>query len=80
MTYQGFKPVRHDAKKVLEKAMQRPRFKEAWGAGAQEKCHASETLALWQEVFVSHFDAVGSRDEGKLAHDFADRRSRRIDG
>ncbi len=35
MSDQGFKPVRHDGKKALEKAMQRPGFKEAWEAGAQ---------------------------------------------
>ena len=36
MSDQGFKPVRHDGKKALEKAMQRPGFKEAWEAGADE--------------------------------------------
>ena len=36
MTDQGFKPVRHDGKKALEKAMQRPGFKEAWEAGADD--------------------------------------------
>ena len=36
MSDQGFKPVRHDGKKVLETAMQRPGFKEAWEAGADE--------------------------------------------
>ena len=36
MSDQGFKPVRHDGKMALEKAMQRPGFKEAWEAGADE--------------------------------------------
>lgn len=36
MSDQGFKPVRHDGKKALEKAMQRPGFKEAWEARADE--------------------------------------------
>jgi DNA-binding XRE family transcriptional regulator len=36
MSDQGFKPVRHDGKEALEKAMQRPGFKEAWEAGADE--------------------------------------------
>ncbi len=44
MSDQGFKPVRHDAKKALEKAMQRPGFKAAWEAGAQE--HALMRSAL----------------------------------
>ena len=36
MDDKGFKPVRHDGKKALEKAMQRPGFKEAWEAGAKD--------------------------------------------
>ncbi|HVY35494.1 MAG TPA: helix-turn-helix transcriptional regulator [Caulobacteraceae bacterium] len=36
MSDEGFKPVRHDQQKALEKAMQRPGFKEAWDAGADE--------------------------------------------
>jgi len=36
MSDQGFKPVRHDGKKALEEAMQRPGFREAWEAGADE--------------------------------------------
>ena len=34
MTDEGFKPVRHDSKKALEAAMQRPGFREAWEAGS----------------------------------------------
>ena len=36
MSDPGFKPVRHDGKKALEEAMQRPGFKEAWEVGADE--------------------------------------------
>jgi DNA-binding XRE family transcriptional regulator len=36
MSDPGFKPVRHDGKKALERAMQRPGFKEAWEAGAAD--------------------------------------------
>ena len=36
MSDQGFKPVRHDAKSALEAAMQRPGFREAWEAGADD--------------------------------------------
>jgi len=36
MNDQGFKPVRHNGKKALAKAMLRPGFKEAWEAGADE--------------------------------------------
>jgi hypothetical protein len=31
MSDQRFKPVLHDQKKALEKAMRRPGFKETWG-------------------------------------------------
>jgi len=33
---QGFETVRHDGHAASEKAMQRPGFKEAWDAGADE--------------------------------------------
>ena len=36
MSDESFKPVRHDAGKALETAMQRPGFREAWEAGADE--------------------------------------------
>lgn len=36
MSDQGFHPVRHDRQAALEKAMERPGFKEAWDAGADE--------------------------------------------
>ncbi len=36
MSDEGFKPVRHDGRKALETAMQRPGFREAWEAGADE--------------------------------------------
>ncbi|MCA6224583.1 MAG: helix-turn-helix transcriptional regulator [Phenylobacterium sp.] len=36
MSDPGFRPVRHDGKEALERAMQRPGFKEAWEAGADE--------------------------------------------
>lgn len=36
MSDPGFKPVRHDGKKALEIAMQRPGFREAWEAGADD--------------------------------------------
>ena len=36
MSDPGFKPVRHDGKKALERAMQRPGFKEAWEASAAD--------------------------------------------
>ncbi len=36
MTEERFAPVRHDRKAALEKAMQRPGFKEAWEASADE--------------------------------------------
>ena len=36
MSDQGFDPVRHDGQAALEKAMQRPGFKEAWDAVADE--------------------------------------------
>ena len=36
MTEERFAPVRHDRKAALEKAMQRPGFKEAWEANADE--------------------------------------------
>ena len=77
MSDQGFKPVRHDGKKALEKAMQRPGFKEAWEAGADEYAalhtrlgvalHAraqasSETIHLKEAA-----DAFAARSETKLA-------------
>ncbi|MCA6248097.1 MAG: helix-turn-helix transcriptional regulator [Phenylobacterium sp.] len=36
MSDPGFRPVRHDGKAALERAMQRPGFREAWDAGADE--------------------------------------------
>lgn len=36
MSDQGFRPVRHDQKKALKKAMERPGFREAWEASADE--------------------------------------------
>ncbi len=36
MSDEGFKPVRHDGKAALAKAMLRPGFREAWEAGAEE--------------------------------------------
>ena len=36
MSDQGFHPVRHDGQAALEKAMERPGFKEAWDAVADE--------------------------------------------
>ncbi|MCA3746958.1 helix-turn-helix transcriptional regulator [Phenylobacterium sp.] len=36
MSDPGFKPVRHDGNAALERAMQRPGFREAWDAGADE--------------------------------------------
>jgi len=36
MSDQGFHPVRHDGQAALEKAMERPGFKEAWDAGSDE--------------------------------------------
>ncbi len=41
MTEERFVPVRHDRKAAIEKAMQRPGFKEAWEA------NADEYAALW---------------------------------
>ena len=36
MSKEGFKPVRHDAKAALDTAMQRPGFREAWEASAED--------------------------------------------
>lgn len=55
MSDPGFKPVRHDVKTALEKAMQRPGFREAWEAGADEYAalrallEAREAAGLTQE-------------------------------
>lgn len=36
MSDDPFAPVRHDSKAALEEAMQRPGFREAWEAGADD--------------------------------------------
>ncbi len=36
MSDEGFKPVRHDGTAALDAAMQRPGFREAWEASAED--------------------------------------------
>jgi len=50
MIDQGFKPVRHDGKKALEKAMLRPGFKAAWEAGADDHAALRSLLAARKEA------------------------------
>jgi hypothetical protein len=44
MSDQGFYLVRHDGQAALEKAMERPCFKEAWDAGADENADLRSLL------------------------------------
>ena len=54
MSDQGFKPVRHDGKTAPEKAMQRPGFKEAWEAGADDYAALRSLLAAHKESGLSN--------------------------
>lgn len=46
MSGRGFKPVRHNTAKMLETAMQRPSFQEAW----EESADAYATLRMLLEA------------------------------